>query len=107
MARWLKAIDDVLKVKVWHLQTGRITNSEFADWVDKQPTIDPVKQEWISVKDRLPTKEDGKNSNGAVIAIEKHEGYAKRWDYGIVADYAVDFLCWMPFPEPPKDGEQD
>ena len=74
--------------------------------IDKQPTIDPVKQEWISVKDRLPTEEDGKNSNGAIIAIERHEGYTKRWDWGIVADYADEFVCWMPFPEPPKNVQE-
>lgn len=50
MARWLKAMDDVLKVKVWHLQTGRITNSEFADLVDKQPTIDSVKHGYVPME---------------------------------------------------------
>ena len=105
MARWLKAIDDVLKVKVHHLQTGRIKNSEFIDWVDKQPTIEP-KQEWISVKDRLPTWEDGKvliyTTYG--ISVAKRTT-SNKW----MGEHAIPKLIthWMPLPEPPKKNNEE
>ena len=35
-------------------------------------------QEWISVKDRLPTREDA-NETGSILAINKDEKYVGRW----------------------------
>ena len=59
-----------------------------------QPTIEP-KQEWISVKDRLP---------------EKDEEVLVYWDDGFeigryVGGEVGENIYWMPLPEPPKEGE--
>ena len=109
MARWLKAIDDVLKVKVHHLQTGRIKNSEFIDWVDKQPTAEP-KQEWISVKDRLPEqlKEvlicfDGYGKKSVSTATYRNYFYGKEWLSNMMSLSVDSVTHWMPLPEPPKE----
>ena len=113
MARWLKAIDDVLKVKVHHLQTGRIKNSEFIDWVDKQPTVEP-KQEWISVEDRLPP--DGnkpyltcrKTVKGRTVIESRylHTSYESPCVAYWEGKKNGEVTHWMPLPEPPeRDGE--
>ena len=108
MARWLKAIDDVLKVKVHHLQTGRIKNSEFIDWVDKQPTAEP-KQEWISVKDRMPEKMEWVlcACRGNIIEVLRYDHIMDDWDTTMPnRGYFKNFVThWMPLPEPPKEGE--
>lgn len=65
--------------------------------IDKQPTIEaePVKQEWISVEDRLPKKDE------EVLVY---------WDDGFeigryVGGEVGENIYWMPLPEPPKEGE--
>jgi hypothetical protein len=104
MARWLKVIDDVLKVKVHHLQTGRIKNSEFIDWVDKQPTVEP-KQEYISVKDRPP--EEGQEvlcfCAGNLANVYTWTGEEWEDSYGYYEDDDI-ISHWMPLPEPPKEA---
>lgn len=62
-------------------------------------------QEWVSVKDRLPTREDA-NESESILAINIHEGYVGRWIWDIVSDYPAEFTHWMPLPEPPKEGRQ-
>ena len=57
--------------------------------------------EWISVKDRLPTKENA-NKIELIIAIHVWEGFPKPWCWDIVANYPSEFSYWMPFPELPK-----
>ena len=59
-----------------------------------QPTIEP-KQEWISVKDGLPKKDE------EVLIY---------WDDGFeigryVGGEVEDDVYWMPLPEPPKEEE--
>lgn len=56
-------------------------------------------QSWISVEDKLPTKEDA-NPNQAVIAINKSDGFPRSWWYDIVSRYPQEFTRWMPFPKP-------
>lgn len=58
-------------------------------------------QEWISVKDRLPTREDA-NETESILAINKDEKYVGRWLWDIVARWPDEFTNWMPLPEPPK-----
>lgn len=58
-------------------------------------------QEWISVKDRLPTREDA-NETESILAINKDENYVGRWIWDIVARWPSEFTYWMPLPEPPK-----
>ena len=57
--------------------------------------------EWISVKDRRPTKEDA-NLKGFVIAIDRFDKYPRSWWYELIVNYPEDYLFWMPFPKPPK-----
>ena len=58
-------------------------------------------QEWISVKDRLPTREDA-NETESILAINKDEKYVGRWVWDIVARWHTEFTYWMPLPQPPK-----
>ena len=69
------------------------------------PTIDPMKQEWISVKDRLPEEKVkvlvvlGSNIRGKRICIDQR--ISGNWrGLGRLVTH------WMPLPEPPeRDGE--
>ena len=58
-------------------------------------------QEWVSVKDRLPTREDA-NETESILAINKDERYVGRWVWDIVARWPTEFTYWMPMPQPPK-----
>lgn len=57
---------------------------------------------WISVKDRLPNREDA-DPKGFIIAIDKESNKSKIWWFDIVAKYPQEFTHWMPLPEPPKE----
>lgn len=74
--------------------------------------VGPSKQDWISVKDRLP--EEGEN----VLIYTKTNimffgMYTKRYGFsereGFICGDGFMWLStashWMPTPEPPKDGE--
>ena len=57
-------------------------------------------QEWISVKDRVPTIYDADEDN-CVLAI--HKASKKRYyHWRSVADNPFDFTHWMKTPQPPK-----
>ena len=57
-------------------------------------------QEWISVKDRLPTIYDA-DADNCVLAI--HKASNKRYyHWRSVADNPFDFTHWMKTPQPPK-----
>ena len=58
-------------------------------------------QEWVPVKDRLPTREDA-NETESILAINKDEKYVGRWVWDIVARWPTEFTYWMPLPQPPK-----
>jgi hypothetical protein len=80
---------------------------EFAlNMVEDVPTIDYVpRQQWISVKDRLP--ETFQN----VLVCTKHEMLLCHHDGdewvinydGEYAGYDYDITHWMPLPEPPNE----
>ena len=57
-------------------------------------------QEWISVKDRLPTIYDA-DADDCVLAI--HKASNKRYyHWRSVANNPFDFTHWMKTPQPPK-----
>ena len=60
-------------------------------------------QEWISVKDRLPTIYDADVDN-CVLAI--HKASNKRYyHWRSVANNPFDFTHWMKTPQPPKEND--
>ncbi len=58
-------------------------------------------QKWISVEERLPTKEDA-DENESVLAVYKPCEGERYWPWEVVARYPKLFRCWMPLPEQPK-----
>ena len=64
------------------------------------PTIDTVKQEWISVEDRLPEQYSGVIVfDGDCVGEAEYDGKRFHWS----ADEDIAFAThWMPLPEPPK-----
>ena len=57
-------------------------------------------QEWISVKDRLPTIYNADDDN-CVLAI--HKATKRRYfHWRSVVDNPFDFTHWIPTPKPPK-----
>ena len=57
-------------------------------------------QEWISVKDRLPTIYDA-DADSCVLAIHK-SGNKRYYHWRSVANNPFDFTHWMKTPQPPK-----
>jgi hypothetical protein len=77
---------------------GVQTYEDYAKFlIDEGVTV----QEWISVKYRLPTREDA-NETESILAINKDEKYVGRWVWDIVARWPTEFTYWMPMPQPPK-----
>lgn len=83
--------------------------------IDEQPTIDPEsllppKDEWISVKDRLPVAKEmvlayeaAFDSMSMAFRLPNTEEFINAGDY-----YALDAVThWMPLPEPPKETHND
>ena len=58
------------------------------------------KNEWISVDERLPTKEDA-NEHGDVLGITRSDGIARSWTWDWIMRYPKLYTHWMPLPEPP------
>jgi len=75
--------------------------------IDKQPTIEP-KQEWISVKDRLPERTVPPHdvlvyhdlNCGMFVDRAWYSHDKKQWCSAIGMKLKVTH--WMPLPEPPK-----
>ena len=68
----------------------------------EQATSDKASK-WISVKERLPTREDA-TEKGAVLAWEISLRHWDLWSWDCVGDYPNRFVGWMPLPQPPKGG---
>ena len=70
---------------------GFISHGDVLWLISKQPTIE-AKQEWVSVKDRLPEK-------GKRVLVYWDDGF----DIGeYVGGEVGDDVYWMPLPEPPE-----
>ncbi len=69
-----------------------------------------MSNEWISVKDRLPTAEEMRRGHGYVIVAfesgDVRRGWLslskKTWSHETPQNRVTH---WMPFPEPPKEEE--
>ena len=89
-----KLVELIESARYW----GSNTSEEIAEnLLENGVTV----QEWISVKDRLPTREDA-NETDSILAINKDERYVGRWVWDIVARWPTEFTHWMPMPQPPK-----
>lgn len=89
-------------------------------YVENMPTADvqPVNQ-WISVDEKLPKTGESvlvcvainKNLKGfGECKPEMRIGWLDDGDKWALQFSNMDYsevLCWMPLPEPPKDGEQN
>lgn len=64
-------------------------------------------QRWIPVTEKLPTEEDARGNIGFVVAVNKHDEWAKLWWWELVVKYSQEFTHWMPLPTPPKDGDSE
>lgn len=83
-------------------ETGMVENENRCKIIAEELMQNGVTvQEWISVKDRLPTREDA-NETESILAINKDEKYVGRWVWDIVARCPTEFTYWMPLPQPPK-----
>lgn len=64
---------------------------------------------WISVEERLPTKEDATDEGKVLCILSKlygsMAGNCRTYDWDIVKQHPVLFSHWMSFPEPIKENE--
>ena len=110
MKRLIYAEDAMSRIKAeTRFYSGTYANIERA--IDSAPTIDPEsmppKEEWISVKDRLPKVKDD-----VLIYDSHHRNIYKAWYIGDIDvwfsnEYLPQFINithWMPLPEPPKES---
>ena len=84
------------------------TMNEVFRIIDNAPTIEP-KQEWISVKDRLPErlKEvlicfDDYGRKSVSVATYRDYFYGKEWLSNMVSLSVDCFTQWIQLPEPPE-----
>ena len=75
---------------------------EGAKWADEHP-----KSPWISVKDKLPPKENCELSIKVLVVSTKNEIYFRRYDYDmkrwLCPIPGAEFTHWRLLPEPPKE----
>ena len=108
-----------------------ITMDALIRFINNLPTIDPVKQEWISVRDRLPEERDSifarfygtekwkagmfRTASDDVIACVEYEDGSRlvkvlhtisgEWHMSGIPGGGI-VTHWMPLPEPPeREGE--
>lgn len=69
-----------------------------------RPLLPVAKEEprWIPVSERLPKEEDA-DITGCVLAIERSDGFARRWQVSSVQKYPLLYTHWMPILELPKE----
>ena len=108
MARAIDADAFMKEIRKW---LGNETDfRSLQEIIAGMPTIDPVKQEWISAKDRLPKIDQKVLVYDAGDETEIHVYHLREDLDGLYWDdeggWAVDFenvTHWMPLPEPPKE----
>ena len=93
----VKMIDDFIhNVDLKHWYPEEMAEKHADELIAHGVTV----QEWISVKDRLPTIYDA-DADNCVLAI--HKASNKRYyHWRSVADNPFDFTHWMKTPQPPK-----
>ena len=108
MARAIDA-DELIK-KAWDADTrvGYVQVVDVGD-IEEAPTIDPVKQEWIDVHDRLPDKDT------LVLCVGAKGGMFLGYVRYLYGDDKTAYVrvpnarggryaaFWMPLPEPPEN----
>ena len=81
-----------------------IKNAAFGLWIDAQRNI-PPQEKWISVEDRLPSREDQVQvSDGIGVCVACYEPDDENWYYGDAPELINAVTHWMPLSEPPKEG---
>ena len=95
-----------------HNSYATLMNYEISDFIDDMPTLDYVpRQQWISVKDRLPEKGEKVLVRGIKGGIQaglfrglSAPGRERMWSWK--KHTCLEVVCWMPqsaLPEPPKE----
>lgn len=109
MARLIDADEFMKQIRKW---LGNETDfRSLQEIIAGMPTIDPVKQGWISVKDGLPEIDQKVLVYDTGDETEIHVYHLREDLDGLYWDdeggWAVDFenvTHWMPLPEPQKEG---
>lgn len=75
----------------------------YGEYLDLAITALQQMQGWISVKDRLPTKEDTVNKDEEVLCLHSGYGEIGTMSYKYIEDYEyLGITHWMSLPKPPK-----
>ena len=84
------------------LLVGDYSFIQGAEWADNHPKLP-----WISVKDKLPPKENCELSIKVLVVSTKNEIYFRRYDYNmkrwLCPIPGAEFTHWRLLPEPPKE----
>ena len=97
------AADKTFPTTAFYIPTFEILGFTFgAEWADKHP-----KSPWISVKDKLPPKENCELSIKVLVVSTKNEIYFRRYDYNmrrwLCPIPGAEFTHWRLLPKPPKE----
>lgn len=86
---------EILKVPIYpHEQADQA--EVVADYLlDNGVTV----QQWIPVKDGLPSKEDADRKGNVQVVFN---GYVTTWKWDLISRVR-EITHWMPLPEPPKE----
>ena len=95
----IELIHDTPDVKVWPDANRKIADHLIANGVTVVDKFATTEQQWISSKERKPTKEDA-DKYGRVLVMEF--GTISLVNYHGPTNYPERFQHWMPLPEPPK-----
>lgn len=91
-----------------------IALAEMKNVIAQMPTIEaePVNDDWISIKDRLPDENQKclvyrDIDNDLKITTGIWHSDRKTFDGLRHGTRLENTIAWMPLPEPPKDGDSD
>lgn len=94
---------------------GCLLIDDVTEMIANAPTIEPVKQGWISVNDRMPERNElvlvcaaNAARGGKIRFVGAYDGF---WFLQTAADtigltIQYDVTHWMPLPEPPKNAQE-
>ena len=86
-----------------YTQTHSIMTENVADYLLQNGV---TVQEWIPAAEQLPTEAD-EDVSECVLAIERQDGFARRWTGRSVRNCPELFTYWMPLPQAPKEDDDD